>query len=174
MSDDSEYTESTNSTPSIFQKRLQRQLDEPVFSNQAVARCVEAYERVSREWMSLFTREVVDDGEPEDGDDTEKPDMADPDPDPDDGEDEEEGSIPDAELRAAAKLSQVATKMACEAYRAALPPLTGEANIRDFIACVAQGMAIGVFAPNEVSKLFYGAQVAALAESKRYTHRQVV
>ncbi len=35
-------------------------------------------------------------------------------------------------------------------------------------------MVIGVFAPNEVSKPFYGAQIAAIAESKRYKFRQVV
>jgi len=163
MSDSSENTNQFEFPQSNLQKRLLRQLDEPIFSNQAVAHCVEAYERVLRKWMNRFT---------DDGEDPEELERSGDGPDAGNGEDEEDD--PDAELQAAAKASSVATKKAGEAYRAALPPLSGDGNIRDFIACVAQGMVIGVFAPSEVSKLFYGAQVAALAESKRYKYRQVV
>jgi hypothetical protein len=46
------------------------------------------------------------------------------------------------------------------AYRHAMPPLTGEENIRDFIACVAQGMLVGAIAGPDGARLLYAAQVA--------------
>jgi hypothetical protein len=46
------------------------------------------------------------------------------------------------------------------AYREAMPPLSGYENIRDFIACVVNAMLIGVIEDNKGSKLLYGAQVA--------------
>ncbi|MGO9433092.1 MAG: hypothetical protein ACLP00_02230 [Terracidiphilus sp.] len=59
-----------------------------------------------------------------------------------------------------------AIKKANKAYREALPPLRGAENIRDFIACVAHGMALDVFDTKEASKMLYAAQVAACAEAR--------
>jgi hypothetical protein len=52
------------------------------------------------------------------------------------------------------------------AYRHAMPPLTGEENIRDFIACVAQGMLIGAIAGPDGARLLYAAQVAHTTVTK--------
>jgi hypothetical protein len=60
-----------------------------------------------------------------------------------------------------------AIKKAYKAYREALPPLRGSENIRDFIACVAHGLAIDVFDAREASKMLYAAQVAAAAEPRQ-------
>jgi hypothetical protein len=49
------------------------------------------------------------------------------------------------------------------AYRMAMPALAGEANVRDFVACVTFGMLLEVLEPEEVSKLLYAAQVATSA-----------
>jgi hypothetical protein len=46
------------------------------------------------------------------------------------------------------------------AYRDAMPSLSGYENIRDFIACVVNAMLIGAIADNQGTKLLYGAQVA--------------
>jgi len=49
---------------------------------------------------------------------------------------------------------------AAMAYREAMPPLFGVRNIRNYIACVAHGAAIGVIDVETSSKLLYAAQVA--------------
>ena len=46
------------------------------------------------------------------------------------------------------------------AYRNAMPSLAGFENIRDYVACVAHGMLIGVIDPNDGPKFLYAAQVA--------------
>lgn len=46
------------------------------------------------------------------------------------------------------------------AYRNAMPQLAGYENIRDFIACIAQGMLLGAIEASQSSKLLYAAQVA--------------
>jgi hypothetical protein len=46
------------------------------------------------------------------------------------------------------------------AYRRAMPQLTGQDNIRDFIACVAHGLLIGAIEENTGAKLLYAAQIA--------------
>ncbi len=56
-----------------------------------------------------------------------------------------------------------AMKKAAEAYRTFLPPLTSRDNCRDFIACVAHGMLLGVIGENNGGKLLYAAQVAIVA-----------
>jgi len=56
-----------------------------------------------------------------------------------------------------------ATSNAAEAYRAALPPLSTRDSCRDFIACVAQGMLLGVIPEKDGGKLLYAAQVALAA-----------
>lgn len=49
---------------------------------------------------------------------------------------------------------------AIKAYCNAMPDLSGYENIRDFIACTAQGMVINAIDAIEGSKLLYAAQVA--------------
>jgi hypothetical protein len=46
------------------------------------------------------------------------------------------------------------------AYRDAMPPLAGDENIRDFIACVAHAMIVNIFMDSTATKLLYAAQVA--------------
>jgi hypothetical protein len=52
-------------------------------------------------------------------------------------------------------------------YCSLLPPVSGADNIRDFIACVTNGMALGIFSAKEGTSLLYGAQVAHTALTKR-------
>jgi hypothetical protein len=56
----------------------------------------------------------------------------------------------DFEIRSAAR----------EAYRSAMPPLSGAENIRDFIACIAEGMLNESISGNDATRLLYAAQVA--------------
>jgi hypothetical protein len=53
-----------------------------------------------------------------------------------------------------------ATFSAISAYRNAMPPLLGHENIRDFIACTAQGLLLGAIESSQCTKLLYAAQVA--------------
>ncbi len=46
------------------------------------------------------------------------------------------------------------------AYCAALPPLSGDQNISDFIACVGYGMAIEIFPETRGLNLLHAARVA--------------
>jgi hypothetical protein len=60
------------------------------------------------------------------------------------------------------------------AYAATLPMLSNADCIRDFIACVVHGMAIGAIPSSEGARLLYGAQVAHSAlpgGKKRHTKR---
>jgi len=54
-------------------------------------------------------------------------------------------------------------KRASQAFFNAMPDLTEYENIRDFIACVAQGMLLGAIQPIEGPKILYAAQVAVSA-----------
>jgi hypothetical protein len=56
-----------------------------------------------------------------------------------------------------------AAKEAKNAYRQAMPPLSGHENIRDFIACVAQGILIEAISGSDGARLLYAAQVAHTA-----------
>jgi hypothetical protein len=56
-----------------------------------------------------------------------------------------------------------AEKDATNAYRCALPVLAGPECIRDFIACVAHGILIGVIPAQMSGQLLYAAQVATAA-----------
>jgi hypothetical protein len=56
-----------------------------------------------------------------------------------------------------------ATEAAQRAYCKAMPPLSGSDNIRNFIACVANGMLLNVFTGAESTRLLYAAQVAGSA-----------
>jgi len=54
-----------------------------------------------------------------------------------------------------------AKEAASEAYRAAMPTLSGEQNIRDFIACAAHGVLIEAIEGKQGTQLLYAAQVAS-------------
>jgi hypothetical protein len=72
-------------------------------------------------------------------------------------------------LRAALKNGKSqysATTDAEKAYCAAMPPLSGSENIRDFIACVAQAMLIGAILGPDGARLLYAAQVAYQASAE--------
>ncbi len=53
-----------------------------------------------------------------------------------------------------------ASVKADRAYLEALPPLAGQDNIRDFIACVTHAMIVHIFMDSTATKLLYAAQVA--------------
>jgi len=53
-----------------------------------------------------------------------------------------------------------------EAYRYAMPPLSGSENIRDFIACIAHGILIDAIDGSDGARLLYAAQVAQAALEK--------
>lgn len=61
---------------------------------------------------------------------------------------------------------------AARAYRQAMPPLSGAENIRNFIACVAQGILLDVFTGSEPNQLLYAAQVANTATQGRASRNQ--
>jgi hypothetical protein len=52
------------------------------------------------------------------------------------------------------------------AYRKVLPPLSDTESIRDFVACVAQGLLLQAIEEKAVGKLIYAAQVALSAASR--------
>jgi len=62
--------------------------------------------------------------------------------------------------RAKGKDKYDASKAADRAYLDAMPPLSGDENIRDFIACVTQAMLADIILESSGSKLLYAAQVA--------------
>lgn len=61
---------------------------------------------------------------------------------------------------ASGKNKTIASIDADEAYRNAMPPLSGYENIRDFIACTAHAMLINIIMGEQGAKLLYAAQVA--------------
>jgi|CZKF01.1.fsa_nt_gi hypothetical protein len=65
------------------------------------------------------------------------------------------------EERAKNKDEYDSNKAAIQAYRNAMPSPSGYENIRDFIACVARGMLIGVINNKDSTMLLYAAQVAS-------------
>lgn len=50
-----------------------------------------------------------------------------------------------------------------KAFQKSLPPLTGQENIQNLIACVAHGMLIGAILSRDGARLLYAAQVAMAA-----------
>lgn len=54
-----------------------------------------------------------------------------------------------------------ASYSAAPAFRAAMPKLNTPSDIRDFIACTAQGILIGAIDEKQASRLLYAAQVAS-------------
>jgi len=55
---------------------------------------------------------------------------------------------------------------AIASYCAALPPLAGADNIRDFIACVAYGLLLQIIEETRGARLLYAAQVARTAAAQ--------
>lgn len=62
--------------------------------------------------------------------------------------------------RATGESDYEAGKVASAAYQAALPPLTGSENIRDFVACVSYGMLLTIIKAADGTRFLYAAQVA--------------
>lgn len=62
--------------------------------------------------------------------------------------------------RAKGKNKSDASYEANRAYLNAMPPLSGNENIRDFIACVTYAMIDTIILADEGTKLLYAAQVA--------------
>jgi hypothetical protein len=62
--------------------------------------------------------------------------------------------------RAKGKSRCDASTAADNAYYRAMPPLCGQENICDFIACVAHAMIVHIFQDDTATKLLYAAQVA--------------
>jgi len=65
------------------------------------------------------------------------------------------------------KYKDVAGMEAAQAYRRAMPPLSGYQNVCDFIACVGFGMLMGIIPETSAGKLLYAAQVTLSSASKR-------
>jgi hypothetical protein len=64
------------------------------------------------------------------------------------------------EAMAKNKSEYESNKAAIQAYRDAMPSPCSYESIRDFIACVARGMLIGIIHGEESTKLLYAVQVA--------------
>jgi hypothetical protein len=71
--------------------------------------------------------------------------------------------------RAKGKNRSEASIEADRAYLRAMPPLSGQENIRDFIACVAHAMIVHIFPDHTATKLLYAAQVAHTTTRGRST-----
>jgi len=71
------------------------------------------------------------------------------------------------------KSASVAVQAGKLAYCSIMPKLAGADNVRDFIACIAHGMLIGVIPSSEGTRPLYAAQVAfsALPSPKRHKKR---
>ncbi|MDR3739559.1 MAG: hypothetical protein P4L40_11115 [Terracidiphilus sp.] len=57
-----------------------------------------------------------------------------------------------------------ARKAANRAFCDAMPPLAGQQNIRDFIACIACGLLKGAISYMDSPRLLYAAQIAVSAD----------
>jgi hypothetical protein len=57
------------------------------------------------------------------------------------------------------------------AFREALPPLVGRKNIRDFIACVAYGMAVDLISSGAGMRLLTAARAASTVQDQRSHHK---
>jgi hypothetical protein len=135
-------------TADELQAQLAAQLPVPALANRAIVCCRDAMDRVCDEAMKELNL-LDDEGQPVNL--NERSQLAD--------------NERDMEVKRAGAARAI--KKANRAYREALPPLRGEENIRDFIACVAHGMALDVFDTKEASKMLYAAQVAASADARK-------
>lgn len=64
------------------------------------------------------------------------------------------------EARANNKSEYDSNQVAIKAYRDAMPSPCGYESVRDFIACVARAMLLGIIDGDDSTKLLYAAQVA--------------
>ena len=64
-----------------------------------------------------------------------------------------------------------AQQLADQAFRSALPPLAGQQNIRDFVACVTHGIVNDILTADEGQRLLYAAQVAISAHGSTRARR---
>ena len=126
--------------------RLQMRLEIPALSNIAIVHCRKAMERVTREEIKGMGLPAAAGQEPLKWEDIEA---------------EWDSDI----LK---ERTTQALKRAADAYREAMPPLTGAENIRNFIACVGHGLLLHVITEKESTKLLYAAQTASIAEAKRH------
>lgn len=60
-----------------------------------------------------------------------------------------------------------ALRMACIAYKLAMPKMDSLPTIRAAIACIAQGVTLEVFTGRDASQLLYAAQVALTVNKQR-------
>ena len=58
-----------------------------------------------------------------------------------------------------------AREWACKAYRNAMPVLSGQQDVNDYIACISHGLLIGAIKEGRASKLLYAVQVALTASN---------
>ena len=68
-----------------------------------------------------------------------------------------------AEAGLAGKSETTAKNRGRRAYVLTMPPLAGDRNIRNFIACTAHAALLDIFETEEASKFLYAAQVAHTA-----------
>ena len=66
----------------------------------------------------------------------------------------------------AGKPDYAAESAGAAAYRRCLPPLDTHENVRNFITCIAHGLAISAIDSNEAGRLLYAAQCAVGALRK--------
>lgn len=57
----------------------------------------------------------------------------------------------------------IAFERAGKAYRRTIPALIGYRGVRNFIACVAHGVVIGVITPKESAALLHAARIASVS-----------
>jgi hypothetical protein len=72
------------------------------------------------------------------------------------------------------KSTQTAKEQGSVAFCGSLPKLEGASNIRDFIACVTHGMALGIIPSTEGTRLLYAAQVAHIVRTKKAQKTQQI
>jgi outer membrane biosynthesis protein TonB len=63
--------------------------------------------------------------------------------------------------------NHLATEAASQAFRRAMPFLTGPEIVNDFIACVTHGILLGAIESPEASKLLYAAQIVLTAQRRQ-------
>ena len=59
------------------------------------------------------------------------------------------------------------------AYRSCMPELVGRRNIKNFIACVTHGLAIGAIDSEQARNMLYAARTASLATVKRIRKKKL-
>lgn len=78
-----------------------------------------------------------------------------------------EGATPDSAPLVGWRLDEAARVAGLAAYRASLPMLTGRRRAQAYIACIAAGAQLGYIKGDDAKPMFYAAQLALQAYSKR-------